>query len=55
MPGEYKLVVDEVLDPEEAKTRKDSELLKLLFVGITRSKHTLMWMVLLWVIKSHLL
>lgn len=41
MPGEYKLVVDEILDPEEAKTRKDSELLKLLFVGITRAKHTL--------------
>ena len=41
MPGEYKLVVDEVLDPDEAKTRKDSELLKLLFVGITRAKHTL--------------
>lgn len=41
MPGEYKLIIDEVLDPEVAKVKKDSELLKLLFVGITRAKHTL--------------
>lgn len=41
MPGEYKLVTDEVFEKEEEKARKDSELLKLLFVGITRAKHTL--------------
>lgn len=41
MPGEYKLITEEVLDKEVAKEKKDSELLKLLFVGITRAKHTL--------------
>lgn len=41
MPGEYKLVTDEVLEKEEEKAKKDSELLKLLFVGITRAKHSL--------------
>ncbi len=41
MNGEYKLVTDEVLDKEEEKAKKDSELLKLLFVGITRAKHSL--------------
>ena len=41
MPGEYKLISDEYFDKDEEKVRKDSELLKLLFVGITRAKHTL--------------
>ena len=41
MPGEYRLIIEEVLDKDEAKVKKDSELLKLLFVGITRAKHTL--------------
>ena len=41
MPGEYKLITEEVLDKEKANKKKDSELLKLLFVGITRAKHTL--------------
>lgn len=41
MPGEYKLVSDEVIDKEKETEKKDSELLKLLFVGITRAKHAL--------------
>lgn len=41
-PGEYKLITDEVLDKDSAQIKKDSELLKLLFVGITRAKHSLM-------------
>ncbi|MGN1125685.1 MAG: ATP-dependent helicase [Candidatus Gastranaerophilaceae bacterium] len=41
MPGEYKFITDEVLDPEIAQQKKDSELLKLLFVGITRAKYGL--------------
>lgn len=41
MPGEYKLITDEVLEKEQEQAKKDSELLKLLFVGITRAKHTL--------------
>lgn len=41
MPGEYKFITDEVLDKDIAQEKKDSELLKLLFVGITRAKHTL--------------
>jgi len=41
MPGEYHLVTEEVLEKEEADKRKDTELLKLLFVGITRAKHSL--------------
>lgn len=41
MPGEYKLITEEVPDKDAAQAKKDSELLKLLFVGITRSKHTL--------------
>lgn len=41
MPGEYKLITDEVLDKDEVQLKKDSELLKLLFVGITRAKHSL--------------
>lgn len=42
MPGEYKYITDEVFDEDTANTKKDSELLKLLFVGITRAKHGLM-------------
>ena len=42
MPGEYKLITDEVLDKDLAQVKKDSELLKLLFVGITRAKYSLM-------------
>ncbi len=42
MPGEYKFITDEVLDKDVAQSKKDSELLKLLFVGITRAKHSLM-------------
>lgn len=41
MPGEYKLITDEVYDKDFAQAKKDSELLKLLFVGITRAKHSL--------------
>ena len=41
MPGEYKLITEEVLDKDEAQSKKDTELLKLLFVGITRAKHAL--------------
>lgn len=41
-PGEYKFITDEVLDKDSAQIKKDSELLKLLFVGITRAKHSLM-------------
>ena len=41
MPGEYKLITDEVFEKDEAQVKKDSELLKLLFVGITRAKHSL--------------
>lgn len=41
MPGEYKLITEEVLDKDAAQLKKDSELLKLLFVGITRAKHSL--------------
>lgn len=41
MPGEYKLITEEVPDKDTAQAKKDSELLKLLFVGITRAKHTL--------------
>lgn len=40
-PGEYKLITEEVLEKEEAQEKKDSELYKLLFVGITRAKHSL--------------
>ncbi len=42
MPGEYKYITDEVYDEETAELKKNSELLKLLFVGITRTKHALM-------------
>lgn len=41
MPGEYKLITEDVLDKAQADENKDSELLKLLFVGITRAKHSL--------------
>lgn len=41
MPGEYKLITESVLDKTQADEKKDSELLKLLFVGITRAKHSL--------------
>ena len=41
MRGEYKLICNEVLEKEKAKELKDSELLKLLFVGITRAKYGL--------------
>lgn len=41
MPGEYKFITDEVLDKDEAQAKKDSELKKLLFVGITRAKYAL--------------
>ena len=41
MPGEYKLICDEVLEKTKAENKKDSELLKLLFVGITRAKYAL--------------
>lgn len=40
-PGEYKMITEEVLESEEAQLKKDSELLKLLFVGITRAKYDL--------------
>lgn len=41
MPGEYKLICNEVLEKEVADNKKDSELLKLLFVGITRARYGL--------------
>ena len=36
--GDYKFVTDEVLEPVLEQEKKDAELLKLLFVGITRGK-----------------
>lgn len=41
MPGEYKLICEEVLEKTDEEKKKDSELLKLLFVGITRAKYAL--------------
>ena len=41
MPGEYKLITEEVYDKEDAELKNDSELLKKLFVGITRAKYAL--------------
>ena len=41
MPGEYKYITSKVLSKTEEAQKKESELLKLLFVGITRAKHTL--------------
>ena len=40
-PGEYKMITEKVLDKDEAQIKKDSELLKKLFVGITRAKYGL--------------
>ena len=40
-PNEYKLITEPVYDKLEEQLRKDSELIKLLFVGITRAKHGL--------------
>lgn len=37
----YKLITDEYFDKESASIKKDSELLKLLFVGVTRAKYAL--------------
>lgn len=37
----YKYITDEVLDEELALQKKDSDLLKLLFVGVTRAKYAL--------------
>lgn len=41
MPGEYKLITEKADDEEELDIKKDSELLKKLFVGITRAKYGL--------------
>ena len=41
VPGEYKLITEPVYDKVTAQEKKDSELTKLLFVGITRAKHLL--------------
>ncbi len=41
MPGEYKLITEKVLEDDEAVIKNDSELLKKLFVGITRAKYAL--------------
>lgn len=41
MPGEYKYITNKVLSKEEEEIKKHSELTKLLFVGITRAKHSL--------------
>ena len=41
MAGEYKLITEPILDKEEVQEKKDKELIKLLFVGITRAKHGL--------------
>ena len=41
VPGEYKLITEPVYDKVTAQEKKDSELTKLLFVGITRAKHSL--------------
>lgn len=40
-PNEYKLITEPVYDKLEEQLRKDCELIKLLFVGITRAKHGL--------------
>lgn len=37
----YKYITDEYLEKEQAELKKDSELLKLLFVGVTRAKYAL--------------
>ncbi len=41
MPGEYKFITDIPLSKEETQLKKETELLKLLFVGITRAKYAL--------------
>lgn len=41
MPGEYKFITEIPLSKEEAQLKKETELLKLLFVGITRAKYGL--------------
>lgn len=41
MPGEYKFITDEILTSEEKQAKKDEELTKLLFVGVTRAKYAL--------------
>ena len=41
MPGEYKLITEKYYEEAQAEKRKDSELLKKIFVGITRSKYGL--------------
>ncbi|MBQ4122196.1 ATP-dependent helicase [bacterium] len=41
MPGEYKLITEKVLENSEKELQNDSELLKKLFVGITRAKYAL--------------
>lgn len=39
--GDYKFITDDALSQNEELEKKDSELLKLLFVGITRAKYDL--------------
>lgn len=41
IPGKYKLITEKTVDKDEAELKKDSELLKKLFVGITRAKYGL--------------
>lgn len=41
MPGEYKLITEPSFDEDTKKLKTDSELLKKLFVGITRAKYAL--------------
>lgn len=41
MPGEYKLITDKSYDEDTQKLKTDAELLKKLFVGITRAKYAL--------------
>src|SRR5574344_151824 len=41
MRNEYKFITDEVLDDFEKQQKKDEELTRLLFVGITRAKYGL--------------
>ncbi len=41
MAGEYKLITEPIYGKDEAQEKKDKELIKLLFVGITRAKHGL--------------
>ena len=41
MGGEYKLITDTISDEDTQQLKNDSELLKKLFVGITRAKYAL--------------